>query len=326
MYFWEHTGETKGQSREGYYGGYSQRNEAMGIAANSITEGTAGLGDTSYTAPPKDIAVAQGFYVSIPTNKGGTFSFENSQRSASTNNYFFKGASNTSSISTLKLGFDYKNVNNISIHRQLGLNFKAGHTFAYESGYDSSIFDIQDTDIYWNFPEIEEKLVIAGVGELAAQMQIPLGLAIDTDEPVTIRLDETTDMDGYTVYLIDLLTGQVFNLETPKELNLSRGTYTDRFALIFGGTALDIDDAITANDLNIYADNTNKDIVLTNTTSASISKIALYNTLGQEVKSWKQTATENETRLSVEELAANVYLVKVFTDTAGIISKKIILK
>ncbi len=332
LYFWEHTGETiesgvaEGHRRTGYYGGYSQRNEAMGVAANSITQGTAGLGDASYKAPPKDIAVGQGFFVSTPNNKGGTFSFENSQRSASTNNYFFKGSSTPESIPTLKLGFDYKNVNNVSIHRQLGLNFKAGHTFAYDSGYDSSIFDIQATDIYWNFSEIEEKLVIAGVGELAAQMQIPLGLAIDTDAPVTISLDDTTDMDGYNVYLVDLLTGQVFNLETPKELNLPRGTYTDRFALIFGGSALDIDDVIIANDLTIYADNATKDIVLKNTTRATISKIALYNTIGQEVKQWKQTTNQNETRLSVAELAPAVYLVRVFTATAGVISKKIILK
>ena len=330
LYFWEHTGEsstatvTDGHFKYGYIGGYSQRNEAMGVAANSITNGTAGLGDASYTSPPQYIAVGQGFYVSA-TASGGTFSFENSQRIYSANNHFFKGEQVKNSIPNFKLGFDYTNSSNVKIHRQLGINFKAENTFNYESGYDSQTFDLQPTDVYWDFPTIETNLVIAGIGGLDAQLQVPIGLVIDTDKPVKISIDDKENMDGYTIYLVDLLTGQIFNLETPKELNLSQGTYTDRFALIFGGTALGIDDDEIANKTLIYSDNATNEIVIKNNNSQAIQKVMLYNLLGQKVKEWKNLEQKFETRLSTNELSPAVYVIKLSTDT-GNISKKIILK
>jgi len=332
LYFWEHTGEStttsinaEGHGKYGYIGGYSQRNEAMGVAANSVTDETAGLGDATYTAPPQYIAVGQGFFVSAPANKGGTFSFENSQRNYSANNHFFKGENVKLSIPNFKLGFDYTNESNTKIHRQLGINFKNGNTFNYESGFDSHTFDLQETDVYWNFSEIESNLVIAGVGALDAQLQIPIGLVIDTDKPVKLLIDDKENMDGYTIYLVDLLTGQIFNLESPKELNLPKGTYTDRFALIFGGSALGIDDQDILNKILVYTDYANNDIVIKNNNSQPIRKVALFNLLGQQVKEWKNLETTFENRLNTNQLPAAVYIVKIYSDK-GTFSKKVIIK
>ena len=93
------------------------------LRPNSITDETAGLGDATYTAPPQYIAVGQGFFVSAPSNKGGTFSFENSQRNYSANNHFFKGQKTQNAIPNFKLGLDYTNATNAKVHRQLGINF-----------------------------------------------------------------------------------------------------------------------------------------------------------------------------------------------------------
>jgi len=332
LYFWEHTGEStttdvqvEGHGEFGYIGGYSQRNEAMGVAANSITNETAGLGEATYTAPPQFIAVGQGFYVSAPSNKGGTFSFENSQRIYSANNHFFKGEKAKVNVPNFKLGFDYTNESNAKIHRQLGINFKEGNTFNYDSGFDSPTFDLQSTDIYWNFPEIESNLIIAGVGVIDTQLQIPLGILIDSDKPVILTIDEKENMDGYDIYLVDLLTGQIFNLALPKELNLSIGTYTDRFALIFGGIALGVDDEAILNKLLIYTDNTANEIVIKNNNGRTIENVELYTLLGQKVKQWKNLDTSFENRLDIQELSSAIYIVKIATDK-GSITKKIILK
>ena len=327
LYFWEHKGEStttsavEGHGTYGYIGGYSQRNEAMGVAANSVTTGTAGLGESSYTSPPQYIAVGQGFFVSAPANKGGTFSFKNSQRTYSANNIFFKGQTNEN-LPNFKLGFDYTNDSNTGIHRQLGINFKAGNTFKYESGFDSQTFDLQGTDVYWNFSEIESNLIIAGVGELSAQLQVPLGFVIDTDKPVTLMIDEKENMDGYAIYLVDLITGQIFNMNKPKVLNLAKGTYKDRFVLIFGGTALGVDDEALLNNITVFSDNVNNDLVIKNNNNQVIDKVEIYNLLGQKVKTWKNIETKFENRIPVNNLAASIYIVKVYTDK-GIISKKI---
>ncbi|WP_417872004.1 T9SS type A sorting domain-containing protein [Winogradskyella sp.] len=328
LYFWEHKGEStttnvqvEGHGAYGYIGGYSQRNEAMGVAANSVTEGTAGLGQNTYTAPLQYIAVGQGFFVSAPANKGGTFTFKNSQREYNASNVFFKGQ-NEQALPNFKLGFDYTNSTNTQIHRQLGVNFKAGNTFKYESGFDSQTFDLQSTDVYWNFPEIESNLIIAGIGEISAQLQVPLGFVIDTDKPVTLMIDEKENMKDYTIYLVDLITGQIFNLNTPKVLNLAKGTYNDRFALIFGGKALGVDDQALLNKISVYSDNQNNELVIKNNNNQNIHKIEVYSLLGQKVTAWKNVETKFENRISTRSLASSIYIVKVFTDK-GVFSKKV---
>ncbi|MFN0729226.1 T9SS type A sorting domain-containing protein [Polaribacter gochangensis] len=328
LYFWEHKGEStttdvqvEGHGEFGYIGGYSQRNEAMGVAANSVTEGTAGLGQNTYTAPQQYIAVGQGFFVSAPSNKGGTFSFKNSQRKYSASNVFFKGQTEQI-LPNFKLGFDYTNSTNTQIHRQLGINFKAGNTFKYESGYDSQTFDLQNTDVYWNFPEIESNLIIAGIGEISAQLQVPLGFVIDTDKPVTLMIDEKENMRDYSIYLVDLLTGQIFNLDTPKVLNLAKGTYNDRFVLIFGGKALGVDDEALLNKISVYSDNQNNELVIKNNNNQNIHKIEVYTLLGQKVTTWKNLETKFENRISTKNLASAIYIVKAFTDK-GVLSKKV---
>ncbi|MEE4248019.1 MAG: hypothetical protein V2I33_21715, partial [Kangiellaceae bacterium] len=295
LYFWEHQGETttsniqvEGHGEFGYIGGYSQRNQAMGVAANSVIEGTAGLGEGSYTAPPQFIAVGQGFFVSAPANKGGTLRFENAQRAASTNNVFFRDNDLFADLPNFKLGMDYTGPTNALLHRQLGINFKEGHTFEYENGFDSQVFDLGPTDIYWDFDEIDSNLIIAGVGALSADLQVPLGIQVDSDAPVYIMIDETQNMEGYTIYLGDLVTGRLYNLEDPVELNLPIGNYSGRFILLFGGESLSTDDNPIFTDFNVFMNNTTDQLMIRNNNNTLIEKVELFNILGQPVKVWNR--------------------------------------
>ena len=347
LYFWEHQGEVtsatiiEGHGEFGYVGGYSQRNSAMGVAANSVTEETAGLGDGTYTAPPQYIAVGQGFFVSVPGTKGGTLTFENSQRAANTDNVFFRNNTNNN-LPNFKIGMDYvdngarysafdgslytiANFGSSNVHRQLGVNFKQGNTFKYDSGFDSTIFDLQPTDMFWDFDKIDQNLVIAGVGEISTELQVPLGFQIETDHPIKITLDELENMDGYNIYLVDLVTGRFFNMENPVELNLPKGTYTDRFILTFGGTALSNNENPLLQEFVVYADNANDQIVLRNNNNTIIKKVELFNILGQPVKTWKKLDASTLQRLDVNDVASTIYIVKVTTDK-GQITKKIIVE
>ena len=349
LYFWEHQGETatdtavEGHNEFGYIGGYSQRNAAMGVAANSVTTETGGLGDGTYTAPPQYIAVGQGFFVSVPGAKGGTLRFENAQRTANTDNIFFRN--NNDNIPNFKIGMDYvdngvrynlfdgidgstytiANFGLSNVHRQLGVNFKQGNTFEYDSGFDSTIFDLQPTDMFWGFEGIDQNLIIAGVGEISTELQVPLGFQIETDHPIKISLDELENMDGYNIYLVDLVTGRFFNMENPVELDLPKGKYTKRFILTFGGTALSNNDNPLLQEFAVYADNASDQIVLRNNNNSVIKKVALFNILGQAVKTWKNLDTNTIQRLDVNDVASTIYIVKVTTDK-GQITKKIIVE
>ncbi|ARV14447.1 T9SS type A sorting domain-containing protein [Polaribacter sp. SA4-12] len=331
LYFWEHLGEStttasvEGHGTYGYIGGYSIRNQAQGIAANTIVTGTAGLsgGDGSYTSPSQFIPVGQAFFVEALN--GGTFSFENSQRVYSDNNTLLKGAAKTKivALSSFKVGFNYINKNNINIHRQLGVNFKSGNTFNYDNGFDSQIFDIQPTDAYWQF-EDGKNLAIAGLGEITKEMQIPIALNIDSDKPVYILVDEKVNMDSYKLYLVDLFNGQIHNLQKPVELNLPKGEYVNRFAIVFNALTLNLKDIELGNDISTYVDNNLKELVIKNKGPKIITKVELFNILGQKVKEWKNLENTNLHKLKVDALSSTIYIVKVQTEQ-GNLTKKIMI-
>ena len=336
IYFWEHTGETttegsvEGHGKFGYEGGYSQRNLAMGVAANvyTATEGTAGFGNASYREPSQYVAVGQGFFVSASASQGGVVTFDNSQRAASTNNILFKSGTKKGKVAStvipnFKLGFDYTNENNLEIHRQLGINFKAGNSMAvYDNGYDSAIFDLQPTDVFWSFPEIETHLIIAGVEELTSGLQIPIGFAIGTEQSVTIHIDDKNAIEGYSISLVDLVTGQIFRLDAALELNLAKGTYEDRFLLVLEDQeSLAVDLVTERDDFYVYLKRSENKLVLKNSTAY---KVELYAVSGQKVLTWQEENTDQDKEISTEGLSDGVYIIKLY-DSVGVIAKKIIL-
>jgi hypothetical protein len=297
----------------------------MGVAANSVTVGTAGVGNAT-KIPSRYISVGQGFYVSAPANKGGVVTFKNSQRAGNTDNVMFKSGAKKKSntiIPNFKIGFDYTNVNNLTIHRQLGINFKKGNSMSvYDNGYDSAIFDIQSTDVYWDFPEIESNLIIAGVGELSAGLQIPLGLAIDSDLPVSISIDETNNIGDYAIHLVDLVTGQIFNLASKTELNLDKGIYSERFLLVLEDqNNLAVDLTTSRDEFYLYLNRAANTLILKNSNAHCIE---LYSISGKKVISWKGDNSESDKIVDIENLMEGVYIVKVY-DEYGVVSKKIII-
>ena len=345
LYFWEHQGEAttssfvEGHGEFGYIGGYSQRNQAMGVAANSVVDGTAGLGEGTYNSPPQFIAVGQGFFVTA--SAGGVLSFENSQRAASSSNIFFRDNDPIENLPKLKIGMDYidngarynpdtgdleyqDNFQNSPVHRQLGINFKPGNTFDYESGFDSQFFDLQPTDMYWDFENIDSNLIIAGVGAITADLQVPLGFKVETDDPIAVMIDEMENMDGYTVYLGDLVSGLLYNLDNPVQLDLPKGTYTDRFILLFGGEALSNDDVPFLADFNVYMNNTTDQIVIRNNNNSFIEKVELFNILGQAVKVWDNIDNSNTQQQFDVFAPSAIYIVRVTTDK-GEITKKVLI-
>ena len=93
--------------------------------------------------------------------------------------------------------------------------------------------------------------------------------------------------------------------------------------LEFGQNNIGIEcDEDLLNKIAVFSDNVNNDLVIKNNNNQVIDKVEIYNLLGQKVKTWKNIETKFENRIPVNNLAASIYIVKVFTDK-GIISKKV---
>ena len=353
LYFWEHVGEesssngSEGHNYGGYVGGYAVRNLSGGVAANSVVDnnnsnnGTPTLGGGSYTEPKAFIAIGQGFFIQGDDVLSGPIVFNNSQREyvqEGANSYFFKSenkksAAKTSLTNTLpiiKLGMSYTNDNNFNLHRQLAISFKDNNSFDFDKGYDTEIYDVGTTDIYWKFPNSDEKYVITGVQSISEELEIPLELVISKDGQVTISIDEWNAIDR-NVYIIDKLTSTSYLLNDESiVLTLAKGTYTDRFVLAFSETTksqvLGIEDAILENNVSIYLDNNSKELVIDNNSNLELKKVTLFNLLGQKAAEWNTIETNTiQNRLKINTISESIYIVNIATEK-GNISKKILVK
>ena len=353
LYFWEHVGEesssngSEGHNYGGYVGGYAVRNLSGGVAANSVVDnnnsnnGTPTLGSGSYTEPKAFIAIGQGFFIQGDDALSGPIVFNNSQREyikEGTDSHFFRGQNKKSTVKTssknslpiIKLGMSYTDDNNFNLHRQLAISFKDNNSFDFDKGYDTEIYDVGTTDIYWKFPTTDEKYVITGVQSISEELEIPLELVISKDGQVKIGIDEWNAIDK-DVYITDKLTSTSYLLNNESiVLTLAKGTYTDRFVLAFSKIAkkqvLGTEDVILDKNVSMYLDNNTKELVITNNSNLELKKVTLFNLLGQRVTEWNTIETNTtQNRLKMNTLSEAIYIVNIATKK-GNISKKILLK
>lgn len=298
--------------------------------------GDISLGQGTYHAPSRYMAVAQGFFVSS-SNAGGEVRFENSMRNYRSSSapseptFFFRNGS-TSRIEddeegdllpVIKLGFGYYNENDYSLHRQIGISFRAANSFNFENGYDSEMFDVGGTDIYWEFDQIpDKKYVIAGIQAISDNLEVPLTIELNTDRTTVLRVDEQYNINR-PIFILDKITGIYHDLKDAFQVDLPNGVYRDRFYLTFGSTLSTDENNVLNNDLRLFVDQRTDEIVIKNLTNLNIQKVELFDILGHRIKTWKSLDSSPENRLKTTSLSAGVYIVNV-TSEKGKSSKKIV--
>ncbi len=333
LYFWEQqVGLTNDQDQTGHYssnyvGGYATRNLTTGVAATYQCVGD----DCSVNKKPaKYIAVAQGFFITGDSD-GGQLVFNNSQREykiEGDDSIFFRDGDNNEVSETyqdpvLKIGLDYTNRDAQILHRQLAVSFNENRSFSFDIGYDSPMFQILPTDMFWKFTEDDTKYVIAGVQKISDDLEIPIGITIAFDSEVVVKLDEKQNIER-NIYLKDKLTGTTEKLNDNEQgvlITLSQGEYLERYSIVFEeSSSLGVNENIVNNNIDIYIDNTSNELVLKNNLNLNIKKAALYNILGQSVKTWNSLGTELEYRMETN-LPAGIYIVRVALEEGQIIKK-----
>ncbi|QXP71959.1 T9SS type A sorting domain-containing protein [Polaribacter sp. R2A056_3_33] len=333
LYFWEHSGEAtdQGHIKAGYEGGYAQLTFSMATAATSVV-GTNGLTDSySYNTPTRYIAVGQGFFVFSDAD-GGTINFNNKQRSYQlTEPHFFKTEekkTTNSSLPILKLGLDFTNKDYLKLHRQIGISFNENHSYGFDYGYESVMIDVQSSDVYWDFDEMDhKKLAIAGVESINDALKVPLTILVDSDEPLFIRIDELENINR-KIYLLDALENTTKELKEDEmvELELAKGTYKDRFFITFNeANVLSVSDEVLDFSLRVYLDDNSNAISILNNTNLFIENVELFNVLGQQIKTWTPNVSNEKIDLKLGNLPTSIYIVNVKTNQ-GIFTNKVLKK
>ena len=357
LYFWQHAGEKDietsniaGHSFSGYIGGYATRNIAMGIAANlapsnNYNTNDPTINDDSYWSPGNYIPVGTGFFVG-GSKTGGPIVFNNSQREYKKNNNT-ESTENTSNnllenvldifpvidfkdpdaLPILKLGMEYKEPEKPTIHRQIGISFNKNNSFKKEKGYDSELFDLNDTDIYWKFDNDESKYSIAGVQEISSDLEIPLELSLSYSGEISLGIDEKNQINT-PIYLKDKVTDSIYDLSNKVKINLASGTYSNRFYLAFSKEKEPINTPVitTPKDyFNVYYNSRNKKIILNKKEEITVSKIHLYKLFRGKIDSWSIKNQRKKIKLKTRKrIRRGIYIIKIETEKGIFIEKTLV--
>ena len=297
--------------------------------SDGAVECTPSEGDLIFTEPKPYIAIGQGFFVTGDSD-GGAIEFNNSQREYQNEtvggSVFFKsssksGSKNSLSLPIIKLGMDFKDTDDgNNYYRQIAVSFSNYTSFDYDKGYDALMYDVGSTDIYWKFLNNEDKYVIAGVQAISNNLEVPLEITMGNSGNVTIKADEIKNVNE-NVYITDKVTGISYDLINNKAtITLDKRTYTDRFVLSFAeSTALSLEDEVLLKYVNIFADNTNHNLMISKNEE-------LYNILGEKVGLWNIKVQKSTYQLKIkEQLSTGVYIVKM-NSNKGKINKKLVIE
>ena len=295
-------------------------------------------GSGADTVPEPYIPIGQGFFIQGDSD-GGPIVFNNSQREfkieeAGSSNFFKSkeetlNKENENILPIIKLGMNFISNEGNTRHRQIGISFNENNSFDFDKGYDSEMYDLGTTDVYWKFPNDELKYIIAGVQAIEDNLEIPFDIIMDYDGSIDFQIDEIKNIDR-NVYIKDSFTQQTYLLEENNNIafQLYKGTHSNRFYLVFDNSeALSIDDYnnnLKEKELLVFIDYQTNEIIILNYGNYKIKTIELFNILGQKVKNKNVKENKFEHKLAIEGMLKNIYIINILTDK-GIKTKKLIV-
>lgn len=264
----------------------------------SLSAGTAG---GASIVPDGNLAVGQAFFVK--STAAGSLSFTNAMRNTDSDQFFRKKAEEIIRI----------NLSNQDHFNQL---IVASHEEATEGIDEFDSEKIQGNPMMSFYSLNAEKMMsIQTVPSISTDRVVQLGLEIAAFDSYEIALDDKSIFDG-AVYLWDAIAKEQVNLkETSYTVGLDKGSYENRFKLLFAErtVAPSLDD-ITF-DVYVADDMLRFDI----SQSLTYQKVALYSVNGQLLRSWKGNGSYD-----VSDLNSGAYIVKVKTNEGASFSAKLL--
>ena len=272
---------------------------------------------------------------STPISKATTKICEDNMPSINTKEHALKKQKTGKYITTsskellpvIKLGFEYKNNEDLMLHQQIAISFQESNSFGYDKGYDSEAFVTGETGIYWKFTDDERKYVITGVQEMSEDLEVPLEIKMGYSGQVTLMVDHIQNVSR-EIYIIDKLTGNSYNAKDGRiEIDLEKGMCAKRFFLAFKETeVLSLAKDLLLKETIIYADNKNKDIVISKNQAITILKVDMFNILGKKVNFWKIKEQQNSYQLDLtKQIPTGIYIVQLNTNK-GTMNKKVLIE
>ncbi|GAA4239568.1 T9SS type A sorting domain-containing protein [Postechiella marina] len=291
LYFWEHFESNNSHYLADYEGGYASYNLMMSLEATASAGLISGQGSASKARPTNNVAVGQGFFLSITSD--GNLNFNNQQRAfakeSANESIYYKSGSKKNKVAASKVDLRPKVwfafVDPNELKTVIGLGYDSDYaTTAYDNGYDAKLYEEKRNDTYW--VANDENLLIQALPNINIEDELPITIKA-TDEGLykfSINNMENIPVD-INIYLKDNETNVYHNLKSgTANLILSNKRYENRFSIVFQE-----DNTLDTNDNEdklalIYYDSKTKNLILNDFENLNdIKALKIYNTLGQEI-------------------------------------------
>jgi len=340
LYFWEHFSTNNSHVFAAYEGGYATYNLAGGVMA--IPDPDVSSNGTGTIRPGRYVPVAQGFFVQ-GSPAGGTIEFNNGQRAykreaiVADDSVFTKIASTATTSSTSSNTSNlqrvyFKFTTPEGPQRELLLAVKDGLANGINYGYDARLIDDQVTDCAWVVKtDVDEKLVIQGIGAVYEDLELPLQIKVGAEGVCKFETESLVDLDpSLEVYFLDKELNSSTRLEAgvPVEFNLASGEYNDRFHVVFkAAEVLAIEDVNTiSDDLVVFYNPASGSISIKNSSLFTAKNVSLYNVLGQQVLKVNADYTNVTEVVIPVQVATGTYLLTFVYNNGTTITRKLLIK
>lgn len=320
LYFWEHFATNDSHNTAYYEGGYATYNLMMSLPAIADDSGlTSGNGVASKDKPTANIAVGQGFFVTI--ENPGSLVFNNNQR-------IFAKESDDSSIFYRSETIPTKNATTTSDNRMkvwlaftepaehkrvIGFGYDEHATDGYDKGFDAKTYDDQRNELYWILGE--NKLSILALPQFDDTAALKLGIKTAATGTYTFGIEDSENVpDDVTIYLKDSVTDTYYNLSAgDAEISLDAIIEKERFSIVFqeGGT-LSINNEVATDAIRLVHDTNAQVLTLQNLQENEITQLSIYNMVGQQVLDKKGSAAT--TQVNILTFSTGVYILKLKTN------------
>jgi len=336
LYFWEHWGGGSHILRE-YQGGYALYNLSGGVPAPAPDPDVAQVGVGTKT-PGQYIPVSQGFFVSGRST--GSITFENDQRvfakEGGSSSVFLRGKTtartetNSDSEETddrMKFRIGFNSDNALKLHRQVLLTIDDNTTLDYDWAYDALLNESQTDDMYWMIND--DKYIIQGSNEAEISTVYPLGIKTSLDGNNSITIDALENVpDTINIYAHDIDLDIYHDLRVSDyQVFLNEGEHLGRFEIVFATAAqlLGADDEANE-ELNVFYPNDKEKIVLINPNLIAIKSIEVFNILGQSIYNIETISESAYSEYEVKNLSTGTYVIKLYTESGSVLTKKVLVK
>jgi hypothetical protein len=310
LYFWTHNHAISGYDYMATdYATYNL------FGSVGVASGTGNLTD-----PSQYIASGQGFFVQ---NKfAGDVTFDNSMRIIENNANFYRqkkvSSEEESSRIWLKLAKNAVDVTGTLV------GYGSNSTNGYDSGYDSYVYDKNQSFSIYSFIETEKMAIQSKVLPFVDTDTFPLGYSINVSGNATISIEKVDGLFVYDqpVYLEDKVLNVVHNIvNSPYTFSTTAGTFNDRFVLRYTDKTLGTDDFESI--VKSVLISKNKSELRIKSAVENIKNIAVYDLLGRKV--FEKSAVNN-TEFSTSDfvLRNQIVVVKVTLENGKTVSQKVV--